>query len=406
MASGHRTRARAEPQWPGGPSGGPIWFLVAICMWQLTVQTDMKRVGDLPGAFPPPLGPYPQRPCHTMAGVCHLATDSGVCCPHRPVIALPGDPGPFLRALRCDALWQGQFQGMRPGLGATPPPVQAGGPRWGRAPRTLPGLPTCLQYPWAPGEGWGAHLGPGAGWQRGGSESGVPVRSFLPGRGPQAERRMPSRTHGSLPTALARHHPPGPLGVLRRVPASGARRLHQARTPWHGELGPRGQRRQVHVSVQQRFRPALPGRVAPGLPLRRAGGPRAEHTSGPRPPDVLGEAGAAPRSDAGSGASRCSRERAWQRLARGMAWGSPAVHGENGLPRGGARGDPDPALAWDTLPEGSLRGRLSVRVALVPTPQGRERRTGVRGGLSVSLVRLKGNWLCKEVFGGGLWPRP
>lgn len=230
MASGHRTRARAEPQWPGGPSGGPIWFLVAICMWQLTVQTDMKRVGDLPGAFPPPLGPYPQRPCHTMAGVCHLATDSGVCCPHRPVIALPGDPGPFLRALRCDALWQGQFQGMRPGLGATPPPVQAGGPRWGRAPRTLPGLPTCLQYPWAPGEGWGAHLGPGAGWQRGGSESGVPVRSFLPGRGPQAERRMPSRTHGSLPTALARHHPPGPLGVLRRVPASGARRLHQART--------------------------------------------------------------------------------------------------------------------------------------------------------------------------------
>lgn len=153
MASGHRTRARAEPQWPGGPSGGPIWFLVAICMWQLTVQTDMKRVGDLPGAFPPPLGPYPQRPRHTMAGVCHLATDSGVCCPHRPVIALPGDPGPFLRALRCDALWQGQFQGMRPGLGATPPPVQAGGPRWGRAPRTLPGLPTCLQYPWAPGEG-------------------------------------------------------------------------------------------------------------------------------------------------------------------------------------------------------------------------------------------------------------
>lgn len=334
MASGHRTRARAEPQWPGGPSGGPIWFLVAICMWQLTVQTDMKRVGDLPGAFPPPLGPYPQRPRHTMAGVCHLATDSGVCCPHRPVIALPGDPGPFLRALRCDALWQGQFQGMRPGLGATPPPVQAGGPRWGRAPRTLPGLPTCLQYPWAPGEGWGAHLGPGAAWQRGGSESGVPVRSFLPGRGPQAERRMPSRTHGSLPTALARHHPPGPLGVLRRVPASGARRLHQARTPWHGELGPRGQRRQVHVSVQQRFRPALPGRVAPGLPLRRAGGPRAEHTSGPRPPDVLGEAGAAPRSNAGSGASRCSRERAWQRLARAMAWGSPAVHGENGASEG------------------------------------------------------------------------
>lgn len=82
------------------------------------------------------------------------------------------------------------------------------------------------------------------------------------------------------------------------------------------------------------------------------------------------------------------------------------MHGENGLPRGGARGDPDPALAWDTLPEGSLRGRLSVRVALVPTPQGRERRMGVRGGLSVSLVRLKGNWLCKEVFGGELWPGP
>lgn len=226
MASGHRTRARAEPQWPGGPSGGPIWFLVAICMWQLTVQTDMKRVGDLPGAFPPPLGPYPQRPRHTMAGVCHLATDSGVCCPHRPVIALPGDPGPFLRALRCDALWQGQFQGMRPGLGATPPPVQAGGPRWGRAPRTLPGLPTRLQYPWAPGEGWGARPGLDgreAGLRAGylcapSSRAGGPRQSAgcRAGRTAPSPRPSPGTTHLDHWASSAASLRAGPGGCIRR----------------------------------------------------------------------------------------------------------------------------------------------------------------------------------------------
>lgn len=138
------------------------------------------------------------------------------------------------------------------------------------------------------------------------------------------------------------------------------------------------------------------GRAGRGRSTRPVPAPR---TSWGRPAQLRGpmlgpEPPAAPGSAPGS---------AWPGAWRGAL---QRCTGRTGLPRGGARGDPDPALAWDTLPEGSLRGRLSVRVALVPTPQGRERRTGVRGGLSVSLVRLKGNWLCKEVFGGELWPRP
>lgn len=341
-----------------------------------------------------------------MAGVCHLATDSGVCCPHRPVIALPGDPGPFLRALRCDALWQGQFQGMRPGLGATPPPVQAGGPRWGRAPRTLPGLPTCLQYPWAPGEGWGARLGPGAGWQRGGSESGYlcapSSRAGGPGRAQDAEQDARLPPHGrrpAPPTWTTGRPPPRPC---ERGPAaaSGADGRGTASSA-HAGSAAKSTCQSSSASVRRSQDVSPPdchcgGRAGRGRSTRPVPAPR---TSWGRPAQLRGpmlgpEPPAAPGSAPGS---------AWPGAWRGAL---QRCTGRTGLPRGGARGDPDPALSWDTLPEGSLRGRLSVRVALVPTPQGRERRTGVRGGLSVSLVRLKGNWLCKEVFGGGLWPGP
>lgn len=67
MASGHRPRARAEPR-RRGLLRGPVWFLVAICPRQQTVQTDTKRGVNCLG-LPSPSGPYPHHTRHMKAGV-------------------------------------------------------------------------------------------------------------------------------------------------------------------------------------------------------------------------------------------------------------------------------------------------------------------------------------------------
>lgn len=232
-----------------------------------------------------------------------------------------------------------------------------------------------------------------------------------PGRGALRQRMPPSRTHRSLPTSLAPHYAPGPLGVLGGVPASRLRRRHEAQTAAARRMRPgarlpsgrptRAAPPKSTCQSQQRFRPALPGRVAPGLPPQRAGRRR---SAGPRPrpahvrggqPQLLGQM-----------LGRSLLLLPGVRLAASGRWRGVGALGQctgkTGLRRGGPRGDPARACLGQCRREAC--GRLSMRVAVVPTSQGHERQTGVRSGWSVSLVRLKDNWFCKQIFGGGLWP--
>lgn len=123
-------------------------------------------------------------------------------------------------------------------------------------------------------------------------------------------------------------------------------------------------------------------------------------------PHTSGEASRSSSVRCWVGASCCSLEYAWQRLAASGRWrGVGALGrctGKTGLRRGGPRGDPARARLGQCRREAC--GRLSMRVAVVPTSQGHELQTGVRSGWSVSLLRLKDNWFCKQIFGGGLWP--
>lgn len=107
--------------------------------------------------------------------------------------------------------------------------------------------------------------------------------------------------------------PPGPLGVLGRVPAGFLRGLlHRTALPRRSEsrarLPPsrltRAAPPKSTCQSQRRFRPARPGRVAPGRPQRAQCGRQAGRASwSPPSRRPSGRPGRAPGSDARSGAS-------------------------------------------------------------------------------------------------------
>lgn len=175
----------------------------------------------------------------------------------------------------------------------------------------------------------------------------------LPPRAGAAPRGSAGGPEGRLHTGRAapspgcrqrnRAAPPGPLGVLGRVPAGFLRGLlHRAALPRRSEsrarLPPsrltRAAPPKSTCQSQRRFRPARPGRVAPGRPRRAQCGRQAGRASwSPPSRRPSGRPGRAPGSDARSGGSwLLPRTASCQRWYRG----APAARRLVRLWRGGS----------------------------------------------------------------------
>lgn len=195
--------------------------------------------------------------------------------------------------------------------GPRPRPRQASqNPHWpgeGSAGRGRGGAHPPWPRDWVEGSGVPARLLPPCGW-------GLPRRAR-----PQPPGRLSLRAGRPLPQRLPRctPAPPGPLGVLGRIPATLVRGLlHRAQTAAGAVSGPRLQAGRPTRAAppestcqsQQRFRLALPGRVAPRRPPQRAGHdawspPRGRPSGGPglprSRPGLRGRRGASLRGGAG-----------------------------------------------------------------------------------------------------------
>lgn len=200
----------------------------------------------------------------------------------------------------------------------------------------------------------GALVGPGTTWQGGVCSPGQSTCASPPGQG-LPPRGSAGGPEGRLHTGRAapspdcrqrnRAAPPGPLGVLGRVPAGFLRGLlHRAALPRRSEsrtrLPPHWLTRAAPpkstCQSQRRFRPARPGRVAPGRPRRAQCGRQAGRASwSPPSRRPSGRPGRAPGSDARSGASwLLPRSASCQRWYRG----APAARRLMRLWRGGSAG--------------------------------------------------------------------
>lgn len=189
-------------------------------------------------------------------------------------------------------------------------------PAPGRPPRT----PTGLERARRGGVGGGPPtLAPGLGGRERGPRQAPSSLRMGTAQAGAPPARLSLRAGRPLPQRLPRctPAPPGPLGVLGRIPATLVRGLlHRAQTAAGAVSGPRLQAGRPTRAAppestcqsQQRFRLALPGRVAPRRPPQRAGHdawspPRGRPSGGPglprSRPGLRGRRGASLRGGAG-----------------------------------------------------------------------------------------------------------